>query len=245
MPNLALSIANVALAILLCAVGVRSIVSYLRGSILDGVMGLQLAAGLVALCFALLLLFNPLFLAELLPFVWGVALLVGGFGKVQMAADLKRIGDRFWWYALIAALLSFVLGALAITRPVFIAAVLTQFVGASLLVEGVLDLVSFLTLNKRIKNFAGKWKTIPASNPRTLCNPLPRLPGAGFFIPFIINGCIPAWFCVIMLYYAASRNFARRYSLGRPHRQSASVSASVDPGERVLCRHRNGGGLRQ
>ena len=106
MPNLALSIANVALAILLCAVGVRSIVSYLRGSILDGVMGLQLAAGLVALCFALLLLFNPLFLAELLPFVWGVALLVGGFGKVQMAADLKRIGDRFWWYALIAALLS-------------------------------------------------------------------------------------------------------------------------------------------
>ena len=96
---------------------------------------------------------SPLFLAELLPFVWGVALLVGGFGKVQMAADLKRIGDRFWWYALIAALLSFVLGALAITRPVFIAAVLTQFVGASLLVEGVLDLVSFLTLNKRIKAF--------------------------------------------------------------------------------------------
>ena len=153
MPNLALSIANVALAILLFAVGVRSIVSYLRGSVLDGVMGLQLAAGLVALCFALLLLFTPLFLAELLPFVWGVALLVGGFGKVQMAADLKRIGDRFWWYALLAALLSFVLGALAITRPVFIAAVLTQFVGASLLIEGVLDLVSFLTLNKRIKKF--------------------------------------------------------------------------------------------
>ena len=48
---------------------------------------------------------------------------------------------------------SFVLGALAITRPVFIAAVLTQFVGASLLVEGVLDLVSFLTLNKLIKKF--------------------------------------------------------------------------------------------
>ena len=65
-----------------------------------------------------------------------------------MAADLKRIGDRFWWYALIAALLSFMLGALAITRPVFIAAVLTQFVGASLLIEGVLDLISFLTLNK-------------------------------------------------------------------------------------------------
>ena len=153
LPNLALSIANVALAVLLFVVGMRSIVSYVRGSILDGVMGLQLAAGLVATCFAVLLLFNPLFLAEILPFVWGVALLVGGFGKVQMAADLKRIGDRLWWCALAAALLSFVLGALSITRPVFIASVLTQFVGASLLVEGVLDLVSFLTLNKRIKEF--------------------------------------------------------------------------------------------
>ena len=153
LPNLALSIANVALALLLCAVGVRSIVSYLRGSVLDGVMGLQLAAGLVALCFALLLLFNPLFLAEVLPFVWGVALLVGGFGKVQMTADLKRIGDQRWWYALVAALVSFVLGALAITRPLFIASVLTQFVGVSLMVEGVLDLVSFLMLNKKIKDF--------------------------------------------------------------------------------------------
>ena len=232
MPNLALSIANVALAILLCAVGVRSIVSYLRGSILDGVMGLQLAAGLVALCFALLLLFNPLFLAELLPFVWGVALLVGGFGKVQMAADLKRIGDRFWWYALIAALLSFVLGALAITRPVFIAAVLTQFVGASLLVEGVLDLVSFLTLNKRIKKF------------RPL-QPPPAPAWRGIFHSFHNKWMHTARFYVIMLYYAACRNSARRYSLGRPHRQSASVSASVDPDQCVLRLHRNGGGIPQ
>ena len=70
-----------------------------------------------------------------------------------MTADLKRIGDQRWWYALVAALVSFVLGALAITRPLFIASVLTQFVGVSLMVEGVLDLVSFLMLNKRIKDF--------------------------------------------------------------------------------------------
>ena len=78
---------------------------------------------------------------------------MGGFGKVQMTADLKRIGDQRWWYALVAALVSFVLGALAITRPLFIASVLTQFVGVSLMVEGVLDLVSFLMLNKKIKDF--------------------------------------------------------------------------------------------
>lgn len=153
LPNLALSIANVALAVILCVVGVRCILSYMRGSVLDGVLGIQLALGLVALCFGLLLFFNPLFLAELLPLLWGMAMLAGGFGKVQMAADLKRIGDGAWWYALIAALLSFVLGALAITKPAFISSVLTQFVGVSLIVEGVLDLVSFLTINKKIREF--------------------------------------------------------------------------------------------
>lgn len=153
LPNLALSIANVALAVILCVVGVRCILSYMRGSVLDGVLGIQLALGLVALCFGLLLFFNPLFLAELLPLLWGMALLAGGFGKVQMAADLKRIGDGAWWYALIAALLSFVLGALAITKPAFISSVLTQFVGVSLIVEGILDLVSFLTINKKIREF--------------------------------------------------------------------------------------------
>ena len=40
-----------------------------------------------------------------------------------------------------------------ISPVVFIAAVLTQFVGASLLAEGILDLISFLTINKRIKEF--------------------------------------------------------------------------------------------
>ena len=152
-PDLAMSIANYALAVILLGAGLLLIIAYARGTIWEAVAGVRLTVGLALAFMGVLLLFNPNFLLSLLPFLWGLSLLVGGFGKVQMAADLKRIGDRFWWYALIAALLSFMLGALAITRPVFIAAVLTQFVGASLLIEGVLDLVSFLTLNKRIKKF--------------------------------------------------------------------------------------------
>ncbi len=153
LPNLALGIANAALAIILCVIGLRCIFCYIRGSVLDSIMGVQLAVGLVAICVGMLLLFNPMFLAEALPFLWGLALLVGGFGKVQMAADLNRIGDKRWWIALLGALLSFVLGAMAIAQPAFIASVLTQFVGISLLVEAVLDLISFLTINKKIKDF--------------------------------------------------------------------------------------------
>lgn len=152
-PNLALSIANFALAAVLCVVGVCCIIGYLRGSVLDGVMGMELALGLVTLCFGLLLLINPTFLSSLLPFLWGVALLVGGFGKVQMGADLKRIGESRWWAVLIAALVSFLLGIFSITKPAFIAAISVQFIGVALIVESVLDLVSFLIINKKIKEF--------------------------------------------------------------------------------------------
>lgn len=152
-PNLALSIANYALAVILCAIGVIAIVGYARGSVLDGVLGIQLALGLVTVCFGILLFFNPDFLRAMLPFLWGLSLLIGGFGKVQMSVDLKRIGDKYWWTVLIGAVVSFVLGALAVAQPAFIATVIMQFIGISLLVEAVLDLVAFFTINKKIKAF--------------------------------------------------------------------------------------------
>lgn len=152
-PNLALNIANYALGVILCAIGIVCVISYIRGSVLDGVLGIQLALGLITLCFGILIFFNPNFLSALLPFLWGMSLLVGGFGKVQMSVDLKRIGEKRWWIVLLGAAVSFVLGVLSIAQPVFIAAVIMQFIGISLLVEAALDLATFITINKRIKAF--------------------------------------------------------------------------------------------
>lgn len=152
-PGFALNIANFALAAVLCAMGVKCMVTYLRGSVLDAVLGIDLAVGLVLTCVGVLLLFKPQFLSELLPFLWGLALLAGGFGKVQFGVDLKRISSTRWWLPLIGAAFSFVLGVLAITQPAFIAAVFVQFVGISLIVESVLDLISYLLITKKIKDF--------------------------------------------------------------------------------------------
>ncbi len=152
-PNLALSIANFALAAVLCIAGICCIIGYLRGSVLDGVMGMELALGLVTLFFGLLLLVKPTFLSALLPFLWGVSLLIGGFSKIQLGVDLKRIGESRWWAVLIAAFVSFLLGILSITKPTFIASISVQFIGVSLIVESVLDLVTLLVINKKIKDF--------------------------------------------------------------------------------------------
>ena len=89
---------------------------------------------------------------NILPFLWGVAMIAGGFGKFQMAFDLKRIGHNRWWLLLIGALVSFVLGTFSVTQPAFLATVVTQFAGISLLVEAVLDLGALLLIKREVKH---------------------------------------------------------------------------------------------
>lgn len=151
-PSLALLIANYALAAVLCVVGIVLMVGYIRGEVLDGMMGYGLAKGLILLLIGIVLFVRSDVLTNVLPWLWGVAMIAGGFGKFQMAFDLKRIGRERWWLLLIGSLVSFVLGTFSVTQPEFLAVVVTQFIGISLLVEAVLDMVALLVFKREFKN---------------------------------------------------------------------------------------------
>lgn len=151
-PDEALAIANYALAILLVLVGVLGIIGYCKASPVMGALGFSMSLSLLAVTAGVVLFCAPSLLATLLPFVWGISLIAGGFVKLQMASDMRRMGVARGWLILIGAVFSFLLGVAAIFRPAFIATVATQFVGISLLVEAVIDLVCTLTINNRIKS---------------------------------------------------------------------------------------------
>ncbi len=150
-PNLALMIANYALAALLCVVALVMIAGYIRGEALDGMLNYGLAKGLILLLIGIVLMIRSDILITILPFLWGVAMIAGGFAKVQVAFDLNRVDRERWWLMLIGALLSFVLGVLAVTQPAFLAGVVTQFIGASLLLEALLDMAALLTIRREVK----------------------------------------------------------------------------------------------
>ena len=135
----------------LCVFGIVLIINYWRSSAYEGALGYSLTLGLLTLLVGIVLICKPNILSTLLPFLWGLAMLVGGFGKVQMSVDLKRIGDNRWWILLIGAAVSLVLGVLCVLKPGAIATALAMFIGISLLVESVLDLVAILTLRKKIR----------------------------------------------------------------------------------------------
>lgn len=151
-PDMALLIANYALAAVLCAIGLALVIGYIRGDAVEGMLGYGMAKGLLMILLGAVLLIRSDILVKLLPFLWGVAMVAGGFTKTQMAFDLKRIGHARWWLMLIGALISFLLGVASILQPEFIAIAVTLFAGIALLVEAALDLAAMFIMKRELKH---------------------------------------------------------------------------------------------
>ena len=83
--------------------------------------------------------------------VLGILVLTDGLFKVQIAMDAKPFGIRKWWLILVAALVTCVLGIILIFRPTESLSVMTELIGISLILDGILNVSTMLTAVKIIK----------------------------------------------------------------------------------------------
>ena len=116
----ALMIAAYVLSGFLMICGIYQIIVYLHSPVMRKIVESRLAAGLVLLLSGIMLVFNPAFLQEILPVIWGLSLLAGAFLKIQYAFDLAQLKIRKWWIMLILAGVSLVVGILCLANPPFI-----------------------------------------------------------------------------------------------------------------------------
>ena len=79
------TIASYVLAVLLMVCGVWLIVRYFRSSVEERVAGKDLAFGLILLLAGIVLALSPASLQGILPAIWGLSLVFGGFLKIQYA----------------------------------------------------------------------------------------------------------------------------------------------------------------
>ena len=106
---------------------------------------LLIAVGIIALC-------PPGEAMSFLCVMFGIPVLADGLFKVQITLDAKSFGISRWWAILLAAAATVVLGVLLVLRPGDGAQVLAMLLGASLLVDGVLNLIVALLTVKIIKH---------------------------------------------------------------------------------------------
>ena len=159
------AVASYVLAGLLIIYGVYLAVRYIRSSVAERIAGKDLAFGLILLLSGIILAVSPSSLEEILPAVWGLSLVFGGFLKIQYAFDEKTVGIKRWWIMLAFAAVSLLIGTLALLGGKVFTGGNDQtlfIIGIFMIAEAVLDAVTCFLISRALKKLAAPAQPAPA-----------------------------------------------------------------------------------
>lgn len=130
--------------VVLVVLGGIAVVKYFRASPEEASLGQMLARGLISILAGGFCIFRwEWFLATFpaLSIVYGVAILLTGIRKIQITVDMLRLKRQKWIWSAADAAISMIGAIVILCSPFASTAVLWTFTGATLVVEGLFDLV--------------------------------------------------------------------------------------------------------
>ena len=133
-------ILTVLLGVLFLAFGIVKLVGFFSKDPYQLVFETDLVFGILYLVFGLLLLIRPAHTMAFFGIMFGLILLADGLTRVRIALDARPFGIRAWWLILVSALVTAILGVVLLFHPGEGTKVLTQLLGISLMVDGVMSL---------------------------------------------------------------------------------------------------------
>ena len=136
---------------LLALFGIVKILSYCVQDLYRLAFQYDLAFGILLMMLGYLMLFHTLSVLGLICALVGILVLTDALLKIQIAIDACRFGLGRWWLILAAAIPSGILGFVLLFRPSENVRVLTVLLGASLVAEGALNLITVLTAVRRTR----------------------------------------------------------------------------------------------
>lgn len=140
-----------AFGIALMLMGLGTSVKYFCAPPEEAAVGQILVKGLVMLLAGAFCAFNShwfLVTFPVLTLVYGVAILVAGITKLQWTVDIIRMKRSRWFWMAISAVISILCGVMVIANPFSTAAVLWTFIGISLIVDAVFDMIGSIFGNR-------------------------------------------------------------------------------------------------
>lgn len=140
------------IAIVFVIIGIINIVGYFKSSTKteDGLKSYSsgLIIGILCIVFAALM---SRILISIIPVVLGLIVLVSGLMKLQQAVEIIRAGYNGWMGIMIMAVITILVGALAVFNPFKTINLLLRIIGAGLLFGGITDLISTGYMSKKFK----------------------------------------------------------------------------------------------
>ena len=120
--------------------GAIKLVGYFSRDLFRLAFQYDLAFGLLLMVLGIVTLSHPGDALSFLCVMFGIPVLADGLFKIQVAVDAKRFGIGQWWLVLLLAVLTGVIGLLLVLRPTEGAQALVMLMGASLFLDGALNL---------------------------------------------------------------------------------------------------------
>lgn len=145
----------IVIGIALMAAGLINVIRYFRSSPEEAVVGQHMAHGLIALLAGAFCTFNPgwfIFAFPVITILYGVAVLLVGLTKVQLAVDMLRLKHNKWWWGAVSAAVSIICAIIIISNPFSTTAALWWFAGISLIAEAVFDLITLILKCRKDKD---------------------------------------------------------------------------------------------
>ena len=141
----------IAFGIVLMIMGISKTIQYFRTEPEEAAVSQILVKGLLMLLAGAFCAFNSHWFIATFPvltLVYGVVILITGITKVQWTIDIIRMKRSKWFWVAISAAISIVCGVVIITSPFSTTAVLWMFIGISLIVEAVFDMIGSIFGNR-------------------------------------------------------------------------------------------------
>ena len=112
----------------------------------------DLAEGILLMILGVTAAVKPELFLGFIGVIFGVCVLADGLLKIQTAIDAKVFGVSKWWLILAAAIAADIAGFFLIINPVDSAAVVAVILGVTLLMEGLLNIITVLVAVKIVMN---------------------------------------------------------------------------------------------
>lgn len=142
------SVIIIVLGLLLAALGVIAIMRHFKKSPAEAARGQDMMQGLLMVIGGIFCILKSDLLTTaglpLLMLVYGIMILVSGMAKVQWAVDKYRLKADKWFWEAISAAVTVICAVFIICHPLSSAATMWIFIGITLLVEAVLDVLAVI-----------------------------------------------------------------------------------------------------
>ena len=135
----------------LMLLGLIESVKYFSTNAFEASLGQSLVKGLVALTAGAFCTFQTDWFIATFPVlsaIYGLVILVAGIGKIQITVDMLRLKKQKWYLGALSAAISILSAVIILNNPFDSSEMLWIFIGISLLVEGVCDIITLIESNK-------------------------------------------------------------------------------------------------